>query len=120
MISTELVRDIFDELFSVSTIKQLLEIEGLGIYWDEPIFVILTDYLPDSSLIPFGRLVFNVLSWADSSPGILGSSPHVWAQRFLTRLAYIHLEGPLYSEPSDELLDYPLGAPLDFHGYPVV
>ena len=119
MICPELLRSLFDKSIGVELVKYWLEFEGVGLYWDEPIFVQLTDQLPDSASLPFGRLVFNVLSWADSSPGILGDFPGGWAHRFLSRLAYIHFEGDEYIEPSEDPCDYPLDCPLDFHGYPV-
>ena len=119
MICPSILTDLLDKHFGVDTVKHWLEVEGFGLYWDEPIFVLLTDSLPDLASFPFGRLVFLVLAWADSSPGILGEFPHVWAQRFLTKLAYIYFEGHQYCEPSEDLFDYPLDGPLDFHGYPV-
>ena len=107
MISPEVIQSCLHSQILVYTIKLALEEDGLGSYWDSDWFKYLTDSLPNSSFLPFHRVIYLVLSWADCAPEFL-YSPHCWAQRFLTRMVYTHFEGELYFEPPGEYDDYPL------------
>jgi hypothetical protein len=108
MISPELIQSSLEASVLVHRIKSILEQEGFGNDWDSEHYCYLTDSLPNSSFLPIHRIIYLVLSWADSAPLWLGPSPHCWSQRFLTRLIYTHFEGEQYFEPSSDYDDYPL------------
>ena len=108
MISPEEIQSSLQASITVRCIKASLEEEGFGTDWDSDHYCYLTDTLPITRSLPIHRVIYLVLSWADSAPLWLGPSPHCWAQRFLTRLIYTHFEGELYFEPSINYDDYPL------------
>ena len=110
MISPEVIQCSLQASILVRRIKFFLEEDGFGDDWDCDHYCYLTDSLPLSSFLPLHRVIYLVLSWTDRAP-LWNGSPAIldtWAQRFLTRLVYIHLEGGSYIEPSDDYDDYPL------------
>ena len=108
MLSPEVILTSLHSSILVYCIQTSLEEEGFGSDWDSEHFGYLTDCLPSSSYLPLHRVIYLVLSWADCAPQWIGPSPHCWAQRFLTRLVYTHLEGDQYIEPSSDSNHYPL------------
>ena len=110
MFSTELIIQNIETPFRVSTLRERLrwDLFELGFEDWELETNQITSGLLNSESITFHLVIFLITSFADLFSPDLGLELHCWAQRFLTRLLYIHVEGTEYNDPLSDLDEYPI------------